>query len=82
MVLELIRDEVVHPDDFSHDHRGCWLADGRRGAVYKAWERLMERPLRSSGRPATHRRSLHQQEAAYAGALAAWPPQPSFYQLR
>lgn len=82
LVLELTRDGVVQPDDFTRDHRGCWLADGRRGAVYKAWETLMERPLRSAGRRSTRRRCLHDQAAAYACALTEQPPQPAFYQLR
>ena len=63
----LLKADLV-PDDFETEGDSCHLRDGRRGVVYKAWERLLSGKASWRGEETTWRRLIHMQ----ARELAQW----------
>lgn len=63
----LLKSELA-PDDFTTEGDRCLLHDGRRGIVYKAWERLLSGSIAWRGENISWRRLIHLQ----ARELAHW----------
>jgi CRISPR/Cas system-associated endonuclease Cas1 len=77
LVLRLAH-HALTPADFTCGDAGCYLADGRRGVFYGAWEALLAERVLWHGVHQEYRRIIHAQVSAYAAHLddPATPLQP------
>jgi CRISPR-associated protein Cas1 len=76
----LLRSELC-PDDFASEEGCCLLRDGRRGVVYKAWERLLSGGIGWRGENVSWRRLIHLQARELAHWLDGSAPSPRFWHL-
>jgi len=76
----LLKSELS-PDDFATDGDRCLLRDGRRGIVYKAWERLLSGKIAWRGEHISWRRLIHDQARELAQWLDGNIPAPRFWHL-
>jgi CRISPR-associated protein Cas1 len=76
----LLKSELA-PDDFQTEGDRCLLHDGRRGLVYRAWERLLAGSIGWRGENLTWRRIIHLQARELAHWLDGATSAPRFWHL-
>ena len=69
------------PDDFETEGACCLLRDGRRGIVYKAWEKFLAGTVGWRGEHTTWRRIIHMQAWELAHWLEGIIELPRFWHL-
>ena len=63
------------------DGEDCRMNDGRRGVFYRAWEDLLDSPIRWRQQNSTWRRVMHLQALALAALLDGKTTTPDFWYL-
>ncbi|KFB67640.1 hypothetical protein [Candidatus Accumulibacter vicinus] len=76
----LLKSELA-PDDFQTEGDRCLLHDGRRGLVYRAWERLLAGSIGWRGESLSWRRLIHLQARELAHWLGGTTAAPRFWHL-
>ncbi|MEF8768176.1 MAG: CRISPR-associated endonuclease Cas1 [Candidatus Accumulibacter phosphatis] len=76
----LLKSELA-PDDFQTEGDRCLLHDGRRGVVYRAWERLLAGSIAWRGESLSWRRLIHLQARELAHWLGGTTGAPRFWHL-
>lgn len=80
LCARLLKHELA-PDDFAQEDGTCHMADGRRGILYKAWERLLGEQVAWRGEQTTWRRLIHLQAREVVHWLEGSIPVPKFWHL-
>lgn len=71
----------LEPEDFAVEAVACFLRDGRRGLVYKAWEKQLVDTLHWRGEHISWRRLIHLQVRELAHWLDGRSEAPRFWHL-
>jgi len=71
----------LSPNDFHMEGEDCRMNDGRRGIFYRAWEDLLDSPIRWRQQNSTWRRVIHLQAQALAAMLDGKTTTPDFWYL-
>lgn len=79
-VARLLRNDLS-PADFEIIESGCRLRDGRRGVLYRAWEKLLLNRVAWNGESHALRRLIHEQAMVLTHHLDGHPGSIRFWHL-